>query len=96
MKEALRIYDFNYIKNNYKDALVQYPVGTKNGKEASMYWFMLNKSDKLGNPYILMVLPRIIDGKDENGVEGFKNSKIKENGRELGEISGLLLPKYIK
>lgn len=96
MKEALRIYDFNYIKNNYKDALVQYPIGTKNGKEASMYWFMLNKSDKLGNPYILMVLPRIIDGKDENGVEGFKNSKIKENGRELGEISGLLLPKYIK
>lgn len=96
MKEALRIYDFNYIKNNYKDALVQYPVGIKNGKEASMYWFMLNKSDKLGNPYILMVLPRIIDGKDENGVEGFKKSKIKENGRELGEISGLLLPKYIK
>ena len=96
MKEALRIYDYNYIKNNYKDALVQYPAGRKNAKEASMYWFMLNKSDKLNNPYVLMVLPRIIDGKDENGVEGFKNSEIKENGRKIGQTSGLLLPKYVK
>ena len=61
-----------------------------------MYWFMLNKSDKLNNPYVLMVLPRIIDGKDENGVEGFKNSEIKEKGRKIGETSGLLLPKYVK
>ena len=43
-----------------------------------------------------MVLPRIIDGKDENGVEGFKNSEIKEKGRKIGQTSGLLLPKYVK
>ena len=96
MKEALRIYDYNYIKNNYEGALVQYPVGEAEGNKGSMYWFMLNKSESIKNPYVLMVLPRIIDGKDENGVEGFKNSEIKEKGRKIGQTSGLLLPKYVK
>ena len=91
MQEALRIYDFNYIKNNYKDALVQYPIGVKKGKEASMYWFMLNKVVDQGKNYILMVLPRIIDGKNENGEE--KEVEIKINEKKFGKTKGLILPK---
>ena len=93
MIEASRIYDFTYIKKNYPNTLVQYPVGVKGNKEASMYWFMINKSTNLKNPYVLMVLPRIIDGKDENGQNEF-TGKIKVQNKELGEIKGLELPRF--
>ena len=73
--------------------MVQYPVGVKGNKEASMYWFMINKSTNLKNPYVLMVLPRIIDGKDENGQNEF-TGKIKVQNKELGEIKGLELPRF--
>lgn len=93
MIEASRIYDFTYIKKNYPNTLVQYPVGVKGNKEASMYWFMINKSTNLKNPYVLMVLPRIIDGKYENGQNEF-TGKIKVQNKELGEIEGLELPRF--
>lgn len=93
MKEALRIYDFNYISKFYPEAKIQYPMAVKNGKETSMYWFMLNKSTDLKNTYVLMVLPRIIDGKDENE-EGLKETDIKVNGNTIGKTHGLILPKY--
>ena len=93
MQEALKIFDFNYIKNNYNDAVVQYPIGVKKGKEASMYWFMLNKVVDQGKNYILMVLPRIIDGKNEKGEE--KQRELEINTKKLGSTKGLILPKYI-
>ena len=93
MQEALKIFDFNYIKNNYNDAVVQYPIGVKKGKEASMYWFMLNKVVDQGKNYILMVLPRIIDGKNEKGEE--KQRDLEINTKKLGSTKGLILPKYI-
>ena len=84
MREALRIYDFNYIKKYYSDAIVGYPIGEDGNKVASMYWFSLNKSLKLNNPYYLMVLPRIIDGKDNLGKSDYNT------GHDL------VLPKYVR
>lgn len=66
MKEALRIYDFNYLKTYYPDARVQYPIGADNrGNVGSHLWFVNNKTARLNRPYVAMVLPRIIDGRDE-------------------------------
>lgn len=93
MKEALRIYDFNYIKNFYKDARVTYPIGEKEGKENSMIWFMNNKSDRLNDPYLIMVLPRIIDGKDENGEDGLKETEVKVKDKTIAKVHGLILPR---
>ena len=59
-----------------------------------MLWFMLNKSTNMKNAYVIMVLPRIIDGKDENGVEGLKISAVKIKDTTIGQTHGLLLPKY--
>ena len=84
MREALRIYDFNYIRKYYSDAIVGYPIGEDGNKVASMYWFSLNKSLKLNNPYYLMVLPRIIDGKDNLGKSDFNTDY------------DLVLPKYVR
>ena len=99
MKEALRIYNFDYINTYYSEATVEYPRATKGTNEASMYWFMLNKSTRMSETYVLMVLPRIIDGKekDENGniVEGLKEKDICDNrNNRIGKTHGLILPKY--
>lgn len=92
MKEALMIYDFNHIKKYYKNAKVEYPMATKNDKEASMYWFMLNKSTNLRNTYIVTVLPRIIDEVDENN--NIKEHILKAGKEELGTTHGIELPRY--
>ena len=96
MKEALRIYDFNYIEKNYPEAKVTYPIAKKGNTENSMNWFMLNKSQNMSDAYVIMVLPRIIDGKDEIGNEKFGLTDIKVKGRTIGQTHGLLLPKYEK
>ena len=74
MKEALRIYDLNYIKDTYfsensifyNKVKFQYPIGEKNNQENSMNWFMLNKSTNMRDAYIIAILPKIINGKDDN------------------------------
>ncbi len=96
-QDALRMYNFNYLKANYNDCEITYPLASHYRKgsyeEAGHYWFMDNKSNKLKNPYVLMVLPQIKDGKDLNtkGLEG----TIEKNGIKV-KIEGLKLPRYKK
>ena len=91
------MYNFNYLKANYNDCEITYPLASHYRKgsyeEAGHYWFMDNKSNKLKNPYVLMVLPQIKDGKDLNtkGLEG----TIEKNGIKV-KIEGLKLPRYKK
>ena len=94
MKEALRIYDFNYISKFYKGVKVQYPVAEKKKEDNSMNWFMLNKSTDLKNSYIVMVLPRIIDCIDENNQDNIKKVKLKIKDNIVGTTKGLIHPKY--
>ena len=100
MIEASRIYDFTYIKRNYKDAKVQYPIGINDkNEEGTMHWFGINKSTDLRDPYIIMVLPRIIDGKVDAGEDITENHKefkgrIIVKDKIIGEVNGLELPKF--
>ena len=100
MIEASRIYDFTYIKRNYKDAKVQYPIGINDkNEEGIMHWFGINKSTDLRDPYIIMVLPRIIDGKVDEGEDITENQKefkgkIIVKDKIIGEVNGLELPKF--
>ena len=97
-KEALRIYDFNYINRNYSESLINYPQGvSKKGQQASLFWFTQNRSTKLGaNTYVNMVLPTISEGKEikENDT-GLKGS-ILRNGREIVKIDGLNMPIFVE
>lgn len=98
MKEALRIYDFNYIKNYYPNAKVTYPEGVDttvdniDRKQNSMNWFMFNKSLKVNDRFVRMVLPRIIDG----APTPLENKKSLKLDKGEYKFNGLLLPKYIK
>lgn len=105
MIEALRIYNFNYLEDNYlndsaQNCIVTYPKALhskRNGESelASHYWFMDIKSSSVNNPYIIMTLPQIIEGKEKalnkKGIQG----TIRRAGREVN-IDGLKLPKFIK
>ena len=105
MTETLRIYNFNYLEDNYlsdipQKCVVAYPKALHYKREdefelASHYWFMDIKSSSVNNPYIIMTLPRIIEGKEKAlNKKGLKGT-IKRAGREVS-IDGLKLPKFIK
>lgn len=93
MIEALRIYDFNYLSNNYPEAIIDYPQGSNKKNTNSMLWFMNNKSKNVNkNSYVIMVLPRIIDGFDDNGNEGLKETELFIDDKKIGSTHGLLIP----
>lgn len=100
MKEALRIYNFNYLSDNYPDCEVTYPKAEhtkRNGDTelASHYWFMDSKSQSINNPYLLISLPRICEGNEKVLNHNGLNGKVIRAGRTV-EINGLKLPKFIK
>lgn len=103
MKDALRIYNFNYMSANYPECKITYPLSTHmvrgQATLAGHFWFMDNKSNKLRDPYILMVLPKISEGSEKPlGIEGLNERQkrvINRNGKDV-KISGLRLPKYKK
>ena len=96
-KEALRIYDFNYIKRNYPESIVNYPQGiSKKGQQASLFWFTQNRTAKLGNPYVNMVLPTISEGKEIEENDSGLQGKVLRNGKEIVKIDGLNMPVFIE
>ena len=98
IKDALRIYNFNYIKDNYSDCEVTYPIG-EDKQINSMKWFVLNKDQELkskSNPYILMTLPLIRDGKEIATNAKPLTGVIDRDGYARIEIDGLKIPKLIK
>ena len=101
MQEIIRIYNFNYLKANYADCKITYPLAllNDNGKVtvASHYWFVNNKSTSMNSPYVLMVLPKILEGSENpRGIKGLNEvdkKVITRNGKKV-IINGLKLPKY--
>ena len=101
MQEAIRIYNFNYLKANYSDSKITYPLASSNdnGKVTvgSHFWFVDNKSTSMKNPYVLMVLPQILEGSEKllgiNGLNEKEKKVIMRNGNKV-IIDGLKLPKY--
>lgn len=101
MQEAIRIYNFNYLKANYSDSKITYPLASSNdnGKitVGSHFWFVDNKSTSMKKPYVLMVLPQILEGSERllgiNGLNEKEKKVIMRNGNKV-IIDGLKLPKY--
>ena len=101
MQEAIRTYNFNYLKANYSDSKITYPLASSNdnGKVTvgSHFWFVDNKSTSMKNPYVLMVLPQILEGSEKllgiNGLNEKEKKVIMRNGNKV-IIDGLKLPKY--
>lgn len=97
MQEALRIYNFHYLPYNYlkdKNCHVTYPKAEHKGKEGSHFWFMdIKGQDRERQKYVLMGLPRIIEGKEEiTGEKGLQGA-IQVDNRKV-TIDGLKLPKF--
>ena len=106
-EDILKIYNFNYIKSNYPTSEVTYPKAIKVKKsgeeEATHHWFGYNRTAKIDDPYVNMVLPTIKEGGDNKGITSMPP---KETGRCMGniklndnlmlKIDGLNMPEYKK
>lgn len=95
-KDALRMYNFNYLPVNYEGIRVTYPLGQPAGRdEGGHYWFTYNKNQGFGSPYVLMVLPLVSEGRDiVNNDQGLQTT-IKRGNTSV-PIDGLKIPKYNK
>ena len=97
-KDALKMYNFNYLDANYERVPVNYPQGQPEGKkETGFFWFNFNSGEnkETNSKYFLMVLPLVSEGRDiANNYPGLK-ATIKRDGVEV-PIDGLKIPKYNK